>query len=228
MADETLRLLEQRFRASGTPADEAAWLHARLRAGKLQRDRARLAALLGHDPARQALDDASLGPPRYPSPEDAPDDPQLVGRFAAAILGRADAVDWSETTTWKAPVIFARAVELLEEQVLDPAAAGLGARIAADQRCVAGWLDGTGDDVHIEEDDREAAELQLRPLLELLDCLSRGDHGGALELAADWYGIGDVVLERDDVLAALRADLAPWLLGHGDPLAERVRARAKR
>lgn len=37
-----------------------------------------------------------------------------------------------------------------------------------------------------------------------------------------------MVLERDDVLAALRADLAPWLLGHGDPLAERVRARAKR
>lgn len=48
MADDRLRELERRTRACGTPADEAALLTERLRAGALSRDQLQLAATLGH------------------------------------------------------------------------------------------------------------------------------------------------------------------------------------
>lgn len=58
MSDQGLRQLERRWRASGDPADEAAWLLGRLRAGELPAERLELAALLGHEPAARAAQEA--------------------------------------------------------------------------------------------------------------------------------------------------------------------------
>lgn len=55
MADDDIRELERRFRASGAVDDEQAWLRARVRAGSLSRERVRLAASLGCPAAASAL-----------------------------------------------------------------------------------------------------------------------------------------------------------------------------
>ncbi len=55
MSDEALRALERAFEESHAPADEAAWLAARERAGRLERSRLELAAFCGHKAARLAL-----------------------------------------------------------------------------------------------------------------------------------------------------------------------------
>lgn len=46
--DDALRELERRWRSTGAPADEQAWLRARVRAGKLDPWRLELAARCGH------------------------------------------------------------------------------------------------------------------------------------------------------------------------------------
>jgi hypothetical protein len=55
MADGSLRELERRCRASGSPDDEARWLVARLRQGEVDVDRLELAACCDHLPAALAL-----------------------------------------------------------------------------------------------------------------------------------------------------------------------------
>lgn len=64
MSDSYLRELERRWRESGAAIDEAAYLAERVRAGDLDRDKLDLAAYLGHEPAKQALNWES-----YPEPE---------------------------------------------------------------------------------------------------------------------------------------------------------------
>ena len=54
MADDQLRNLARRYRETGDPADEAAWLRERVRSGELASDRLELAAYLGHQPAHLA------------------------------------------------------------------------------------------------------------------------------------------------------------------------------
>jgi hypothetical protein len=51
VTDSTLRELERRFRASDSVQDETAWLRARVQAGELSDDAARLAAWLGNGAA---------------------------------------------------------------------------------------------------------------------------------------------------------------------------------
>ena len=60
MTDASLRDLERRFRASGSVEDESVWLRARLRAGELTSERVELAARLGAEGPRQALDMPAL------------------------------------------------------------------------------------------------------------------------------------------------------------------------
>lgn len=62
MADARLRELERRWRASGSPDDETAWLRGCLHARTLPRERLALAAAWGHGPAADALDE----PPPWP------------------------------------------------------------------------------------------------------------------------------------------------------------------
>ncbi len=63
MADHELRTRERRWRESGAPCDEVAFLLARVRAGDLAAEQLALAAFLGHDPAREALGAAAPVPP---------------------------------------------------------------------------------------------------------------------------------------------------------------------
>ena len=53
--DEKLRDLERRFRQTGSPDDEAAWLLERVRVGDLTQERLELAAYCGHEGARRAV-----------------------------------------------------------------------------------------------------------------------------------------------------------------------------
>lgn len=55
MSDQETRELERRFRASGSVADEVAWLTARARAGELSPERLDLLAQLGSQGARRVL-----------------------------------------------------------------------------------------------------------------------------------------------------------------------------
>lgn len=55
MADDQLRELERRFRASGSIDDERRWLGERLRAGTITRERLEVAAHAGHEAARAVL-----------------------------------------------------------------------------------------------------------------------------------------------------------------------------
>lgn len=55
MSDDALRRLEREWRATGSPALEAEWLQARVRASQLRADHLELAAAWGYGPARAAL-----------------------------------------------------------------------------------------------------------------------------------------------------------------------------
>lgn len=57
MSDDRLRELERRWRTTGAPEDEGAWLSERVRAGELSPVRLHAAAALGHSAARIALSD---------------------------------------------------------------------------------------------------------------------------------------------------------------------------
>jgi hypothetical protein len=57
VTDERLRELEQRWKASGSPEDEAAYLLERVRTGDLEKEKLELAAYCGHEGARLALGD---------------------------------------------------------------------------------------------------------------------------------------------------------------------------
>jgi len=55
MSDERLRELERRWKETGSPEDEAAYLLERVRAGDLSQERLELAAYCGHQAATRAL-----------------------------------------------------------------------------------------------------------------------------------------------------------------------------
>lgn len=117
MADRDLRRLERRFRETGSPADEAAYLRERLRRGSLDRDRLAIAAWLGHQPARELAPQPSLVPPsliervvglgRWGGPH-------LVVR--AVSLAVADAVTGAELSPQDA-----QALDACAQWVADPA-----------------------------------------------------------------------------------------------------------
>lgn len=64
MSDQALRELERRWRGSTDPADEAAFLGARVRAGLVDLASMKLAAFLGHEPCRQLV--GELAPVKVP------------------------------------------------------------------------------------------------------------------------------------------------------------------
>lgn len=92
MTDERLRGLERKAGASGDPADEVAWLHGLVRAGRA--GGVAIAAALGHEPARAVIEaDPALGP--LPDPVAALEGlgPEAVVRALLALAARGDP-DW--------------------------------------------------------------------------------------------------------------------------------------
>lgn len=66
MSDDERRALERRFRASGSPQDEAAWLRARVQGGDLSERRLQLAAHLGSQAATELVQSLALPAPPPP------------------------------------------------------------------------------------------------------------------------------------------------------------------
>jgi hypothetical protein len=86
MSDEGLRALERRWKASGSPRDEAVYLVARIRRGELTESRVALAAALRHPGALEAI--ATLRRPEG-LPQDPPEGLSEAGREAWLRLSAA-------------------------------------------------------------------------------------------------------------------------------------------
>lgn len=215
MSDQRLRELERAWQAGGGVDDEAALLRERLRRGLTDEARLTVAARLGHAAAA-----AVLGP-RAPGPGHTDERLRLaaldaaiarVGQEArvraAVALARRRVRAWghagtSGTRADRANLL--QALQAAEDWVRCPCADhALRADHVAEQAGPAVWKlrARTQRSAYFAVIAAEAAALPSnRPALRLED-------------AAD---------EADDVRAALRRELVPWLLGHADPLATRTR-----
>jgi hypothetical protein len=211
VADDRLRELERRWRESGTPADELAWLRAALRAGSLERRRLELAAFLGHDTARAALElqpheDPPLGFPlyRYQGRLRTTLDPQEAIRVGIA-AARA-----SEHGEQAALDLLERA----ERWVVDPSReANAALRLPPALHRAVEELS------HLSHVVRAAVHA-----FQAVACLSSPDWGG--DGAVD-QGVKAVLamasaVDEEVVIEAIRADVVPWLLGQRDPVRDRV------
>lgn len=87
MSDAQVRELERRWRATGAPEDQAAWILARVRTGELRIERIELAALCGEAGARAALV-ALRGAGADPVASGAIPPPEDLGRFLQALDAR--------------------------------------------------------------------------------------------------------------------------------------------
>jgi hypothetical protein len=213
MSDDRLRELERRFATSGALEDEVALVQERLRTGVIVDRRLRLAAALGREAAGTLV--------REPPALDA-----LVVRRRLPSEGEAR---WAWTTCADPPRAWRHGREALRRVGL-----------AAARCALARW------DVHELADDalallpvvrdgrpEAAARAVTERTLERLQ-VGAGDRGALTALYELAHGLaGTRPLEaalaasvaaamnaagEAEVRAAVRDALAPWLLGHGDPL----------
>lgn len=245
--DGRLRQLERRWRETGAADDQQQWLVAQRRAGALDPARLELAARLGCAGA------VELAPAPAVEPIAAVEAcSRLEGGFARAVAALARAALGRRTEPlhrravealegWcadRAPALAAAAREL----VLEPGASQ--ARYAARLR----WLDGLrlrAPDVAAwrtfrafgaihdlvvaacEGPDAVAGRTLLADgAAKALEVFAgeRGPYGQ--QRVEGWERDARFVAASEGLRGALRDELGPWLLGLGDPVAERVRARA--
>ncbi|MCO5165487.1 MAG: hypothetical protein M9894_03845 [Planctomycetes bacterium] len=211
MSDQRLRELERAWQGGGGVEDEAALLRERLRRGVTDEARLEVAARLGH-----AASAAVLGP-RAPGPGHADERLRLaaldaaIGRVgqearvrAAIALARLRARAWGHAR--KSGRVdsanLLRALEAAEGWARCPCADhAADASVAAERARAAVW--------------RLRARTQRSAGFAVLAGDAAARPGGRplrLEDAAD---------QADEVRAALRQELVPWLLGHADPVAAR-------
>lgn len=229
MTDRRLLALERRFRRSGSPADEAAWLLERVRVGLTTERGLRVASFAGHPAAAAVL--AELGQ-QAPTPVPAigtwihsmpgfwvDDYPYLVAicqRVGAALAHLALPCLRRGSPGYEASAhmdrwILAgderdrvRAVELGDRAAEEVAGPGVAARLLRRGRR--------------EALAAHALALALFPARWPTDHINAAPSSAA-ELLADLFG-------PDVVRRGVAEDLVPWALGTGDPVRERV-ARAR-
>ncbi len=226
MPDERLRALERRWRETGAEEDEVALLAERLRAGRLDPARARLAVLLGCSRTARAL--GSTEPP--------PSAAVLAGHLGASgavTLGRAVvAVARATSGAWRddgappeAPARFERALAAAEAWVVCPCDAHEDAAVREGRAAIPlAGLGALADDPAGRAPWALAGELACCAA-ELPSLFDETDPAGFVTLAGlDEASslVGVVALRR-----ALHDDLVPWLLGHGDPVRARVARRGR-
>jgi hypothetical protein len=166
MSDEALRALERAYLESRSPADEASWLTARERSGKLSRVHLELAAFCGHPAARLALGGAA--------PREEPD----IRRWCAALER------YGPEASVRAAHAAALSVVRLWDERPDPAVAYLGEACPGEQlAAVAEWIE-CPCEYHVEE------ALRTLPVSGGGIASEHGDH--AWTLAHD--AAGDAVL----------------------------------
>lgn len=205
MANDSLTELEQRFRENGSVEDEAAWLRARLRAGEVSAEHARLAAALG-DPAATRATDGSRGAVAR--------DPRSLQLVFSSMPDTARAralVATGWASHWRRPAAerraaTERALALADRQLLDP--------VVSPDELVALLAPGGRDAV-----DHDVAVL-------LLDLTGERFDGGD-PIRASLQGAAHRYEDKAELIRALRGELVPWLLGYGDPVRERVAKRGQ-
>lgn len=202
MSDEQRRELERRWKETGDAADEAALLGERLRVGGLTTDRLSIAAALGHEAARQVL--GSEAPPRT--------DPTRWEDGGVPFLNRDQ--------TKRAAVAAAR--HLLAETdfpglrpPLDLADVAVACPCQAHAVAVVNGFVALPAVTEFTHTGFEAAKA-------IEDAVSAAYHVER-ESQDQRYSVCAAVrvLGAERTLAAVAAELVPWLLGHGDPLRDR-------
>jgi hypothetical protein len=254
MPDDDLRALERTFRDTGSHLDEVAWLLARVRAGLVPRDRLQLAAWLGHRAAEEVIgDDArdfraaphstpAMGPlanvelPTGWIKNAAPLDPELGLRVGIAALNRvlpasglvSDAgspVQLAEDWLISRSELHLAAVQATLEQLADYTPDEPSRLPQAVEFLLSMVVDG------LDQEPLERSQLGGSPEEALMAALL-GDTPPSTFVAGDiltraMTGGAELGVSVDDVMVAVRNDLAPWLLGTGDPVRMRVAKRGQ-
>lgn len=254
MADDRLRELERRFRETGAAQDEAAWLRERLRAGALDEERLRLAALFAHDAALLVCESEPLeGSKLYAALADLDRSAVVRAMAALAVASRCDLPLGAE--------LLAAADAWIACPCDEHAQAAQEASQRAPQVGVSGALRGLGNSF-LEEMASEARDLRAggasiqeflrharakasamatnvvrhlpRPQLALGVCAfaawSAFWANGRREIDSEpaWLEIALEFFARtcpdDDPTAAAAAEVVPWALGYRDPVAGRLPA----
>lgn len=169
MSDQRLRELERRV-AEGDGAAEAPLLAERVRAGTLAPDRLRLAAYLGHPPAREALGDEA------PVLREDPD---------SWIRGLAD---WGPQAWVRAAIAAARLTGRPNQEVLDAAEAWLRQPTARMEEEARLWAEQENLEF-VHEENPEAPQLEAIRFRESRACVQ-----AALSATDDLRGVTHAVL----------------------------------
>lgn len=211
VADERLRELERRWRASGTREDEVAYLRACLRSGRLVPEQVELCRDLGHYPARVALEDRRRCPDRFVQ-------------------------WWKERRGPWGRELFVRSAVAVALSVVDEWTTVSRVAVRAAER----WLVCPCDD-HAEKarDAGRAARAvarahgrlgELEPARIAKTCSRAAWAAWHPHRAREWYRLAracapDVHLRDLLMQPTVRDELVPWALGYGDPVWSRVTKR---
>lgn len=252
MCDGNLRLLERTWRESGSEADEAAFLHARVRAGLLKLEALERAELLGHAAASNALDAlvevrrkkggkrGDRGSRKTRRPTNPPAEQDHHGGVFWVIGLEA----WGREACVRAAVALARlalpvmaelphesrlslrAIEAAEAWVVDPTADA--ERLAGQQAGLVTRATTLAGSAAV------CARLAAEAASDIVAERGPGvDFMGGDQGAARRAGAGEAALDAASsalragfdarqIKEALRADLVPWVLANSDPVRERV------
>lgn len=210
MSDDRLRRHERARTTGGGLAEEVAWLRERLRAGLVANDRIELAARLGHSPSREIFGGRRFAPVR-PN--------ELFERWGLEAVVRV-ALALAERARTRFPQG-------------DPEEAGLEALLSVTRRwCAAPGAGNVPDEDmsgrgYMAAHERCASNpLRFYPMqMAAMACHAITLGGGfALEPFVGWCNRIGVDLKQRR--SALVADVVPWVLGIGDPLAGRIESEA--
>lgn len=221
MSDADARAAERQFRSTGDPGDEAAWLHARVRAGELDAGQVQVAARCGHEASWRVLGAAA--------PEVAETLPDLLVQLeGGAPLARAVAAAMPGLIEFERPGLEASYGCDAEED-------GLVAHLL---EVFEAWI------VTPERSQREAVRQARRDLRRYagerpwlarncLDCTAAGLIAGTGDVA-DWlwdpfpWGEPKAHLPLQALLRCAQHEVAEWALGYRDAVRERVTRREAR
>lgn len=206
MSDVRLRELERRRAGTGTVADEAALLRERLRAGRLDRARLEAAACLG-DPAAQA----ALG--------GTPDGREALTFWWLGYDGEDGEPRWSKVVAALGDEASFRAGLALAWAHLDSAPDGLQPRFAAWLRAVEGDL--LAGVALPERGARPLPGSYLTPVIVSLLWPEEASPDDAAAARRPWRRFWNIRCQGQVARDRVRAELVPWLLGQGDPVAAR-------
>ncbi len=214
MSDEHLRELERRWRASGTVADESAFLAERMRTGQLAPEQVHTLAEMGYPAAMIVIGVTQEWPAQQRLTETLFDlGPQSFCRAILIVLGRL----CLELDLTHPPAVVATLIESARAWLASPTAEH-AARAGHEARLCSAQV--------VEFDEFGLAVAQAPGLLGRLyelaallgDTIHVGDNGVDFYAFLVQYREEHACLRDEPIRALLREKLVPWLLGYSDPL----------